>query len=232
MSAAHRPSLPLTETPLPMTLSTPCRHGTVLATLVTTALLGACATGPKLEERPPVGAVEPIEMPAYTAGTTLRQVSGVDGRDVGWEVVEVDADGTYVGRSVEGCSWTKARDPLMPATSWSGCGKGEWARGERTILSSSGSLWPLAPGNRASWKHRFTSSEGTPSSGTRRCEVEGAHAITTRLGDLDAMKVVCKDPWGTTTSWWTAEHGEVRSWHVHRERGLEYDHELTAVERP
>ena len=202
------------------------------ASLVCMAALTACATGPKLEQRPPTADVAPIEQPDYPVGTVFRQVSNVDGSVKDWEVLEVGADGSMTGRNADGCTWTRPADPLSPATEWSDCGTGEWSSGTATIASASGDLWPLAPGNEATWKHTPKSSRGNGSAETTRCLVDGPFAITTRLGELDALKVTCKNTLAIRTSWWNAEHGEVRAWRVHNKDGLRWDIELTGKERP
>lgn len=210
----------------------PHSRARVGASLACVAALAACATGPKLEQRPPTAEVAPIERPDYPVGTVFRQVSNVDGSVKDWEVLEVSADGTMTGRNADGCTWTRPADPMSPATEWSGCGTGEWSSGTATITSVSGDLWPLAPGNEATWKHTPKSSRGNGSAETTRCRVGGPFAITTRLGELDALKVTCKNTWSVRTSWWSAEHGEVRAWRVNNKDGLRWDNELTGEERP
>ena len=202
------------------------------AILIIAAQLGACSAAPKLEERPPVSSVEPIIQPVYTLGTVFKQVSSTDGSAIDWEVIEVDENGGYVGRNIAGCSWTKEGDPMSPPIAWDGCGTGEWTSGTNDMTARSGNLWPLAPGNEATWKYKSTSSKGSSSSGSRHCVVTGPFAITAPVGNADTLKVTCKDRWGVSTSYWNAEHGEVRTWRVENEKGLQYDHELVAVERP
>ncbi len=202
------------------------------ASLACMAAITACENGPNLEQRPPTAKVAPIERPGYTVGTVFRQVSNVDGSVKDWQVLKVGADGTVTGRNADGCTWTRPADPLSPATEWSGCGTGLWGSGTATIASVSGDLWPLVPGNEARWKHTSKSSRGNGYVETTRCRVGGPFAITTRLGELNALKVTCNNTWAVRTSWWNAEHGEVRVLWMRNTDGLRWDTELIGEERP
>jgi len=203
---------------------------TVSVTLAAALSVTSCATTPPLEERTPTAVVPPLPMPVRESGTFYRTVSTTDGEEHGWEVLEVADDGTFVARDVDGCRWTSVADPFAPGVAWSGCGGGRWGTGEATIASSSGGLWPLAPGNEAKWSARNVAKDGTRASSTRRCEVSGPFAVTVAVGDVDALRVVCEDERARRTTYWTAEHGEVKKTVV-VSGSLEYDRELVAIER-
>lgn len=209
-----------------------------LAILMAALAVGACASAPTIEERPPSGEVAPIERPVLEPGRIREEISMIDGSARGYEVLGVLDDGSIRGRSSwkEGCKWVVPADWFSPDNSWEDCGTGSWSTGANTVISSSGDdLWPLRDGTSAKWSYRSRRSTGEGGRNTRRCKVSGPVAITVRVGDVNAMKVVCRDVWGggpdgeTKTWYWTSEHGVVKYTRVHSKRGLEDDNELVAV---
>jgi len=187
---------------------------------VSATVLGACVSaGPVVEERPATAEVGPIEQPVMRVGDSIAQVvlvdeyTGLSGAH-GYTVDAVDDDGTLSATSANDCSWRQGADLFSPSLAWNDCGKGEWASGTRTISATGGEMWPLVPGNEASWRWSNRSSEGSTGNGTRECEVQEPVAISVAVGEVDALKVVCvdrtADGTGTRTWYFTEEHGEVK----------------------
>lgn len=211
-------------------------------TLLTSALIAtisACSTIPPIEDRPTTNQIGPISQPEWRAGYTKELVNIQNGESAGYEILNTDTDlGMRMASNRsdrKGCEWTGSSDWFSPATSWEGCGTGEWSSGTQTVELISGGLWPLETGAKAVYRGSPVSSQGTK--GTivkRKCEVSGPVALTISDTDYDAMKVVCKANRNeghrdVRTWYWNAELGEIKYRRTHTKDGLLADFEIVSA---
>ena len=210
----------------------------VAVTLCGVGLQACMATKQLIEERPAAALMDPMEKVVLFPKTRFLQLDSLDNNaERYWDVTAVNADGSYQGTAVNGCSWTNDGTIFSPSLTWDNCGKNpEWKSGRIELISSSGSLWPLELGNTASWKYTdYSTVNGKKGSiKTRKCEVVGVVNITVAQGDLDTYKVQCKHRTGggntMTRTWYMhPEKGEVKYVRRHSTEGVRAIHETTGV---
>lgn len=188
------------------------------ATAITMVLaLGACA----LPDAPTAllsEELEPTPAPAEGIAYASRNTSNGEVQQIS---IEPSADG-FKGSTSGGCQWSET-ERYGPSTSWTNC---LGATGEQTIVSESGALWPLAVGNKKSWRYTGKNEQGDDWSGTRTCEVRSAENVTIAAGDFPAYRVRCEDPWSTRIYWHAPSLGHA----VYFQRNRKTRNELTIEE--
>lgn len=100
------------------------------------------------------------------------------------------------GETSENCNRTYRAPDFSPPLRWTGCSAESDATQEVTVT---GSLLPLAVGNRATYRIRGRSDSGRRWSLDRQCVVSGARRIDTGVGPKDTLMVTCDDEWVTST---------------------------------
>lgn len=188
--------------------------------------LVACSAVP---ENPTARAeLAPVELPSYTVGTVYKEHDLIAGKDGGWRVEAVDGDLVHAA-GLRGCRFS-FKDPLLPALSWEDC---DGASGRRVYTSVEGSLWPLQVGRTATYRMSWTDSRGYDDSGTLTCSVDQTAFITTRAGELDTYRIVCRQDWAdvhrTRVTWWSPELGQIKFTDTHNKNGLTRSTELLQV---
>ncbi len=147
---------------------------------------GSSSTGEAVEE----GELTPDEVvlakapPHYVVG----DVYAFDNPDVTWQIVSIDGEGIH-WVSDTGEKQTTAANPLLPALAWESTRRGS---GKRLISDEKGGLFPLAVGNRLTFKS--TVSTDKPPYAWEfdwACEVLAREPVDSPAGEYNAFKVMC-----------------------------------------
>lgn len=155
--------------------------------------LSGCATTTTVSESPASIELEPMEKPTIVAGTRVYQLNKISGEERYHDILEINENGSHSGANQDGCQWSNVGDHVSPATSWTECGgSGEWSSGENRDIKVSGSIWPLAMGNKVSYNYKQVNAYGDVKKKTsRKCKVDSQVNIETALGSMDTYKVTC-----------------------------------------
>lgn len=207
----------------------------LIVSLFTATVLSGCATTTTVQENPATAQLEPMEKPELIA-RRFHQIDKKKDEERYYDHLNIKADGTYTGRTSDGCSWEGQGDLVAPAVSWTGCGSGEWASGENRNLVKKGEIWPLSTGKTVSYQFtQFNARGDNKGSRTRKCNVVGQFNIAVAYGNVDTYKVQCvmrNGNWSQTQVWYFSPkaNSEVKYVNSNSSDGIRRDHELTRTE--
>ena len=198
--------------------------------------LASCAATSTVQEIPATVELAPMELPLSTP-SRIHQMDKMNGEERFYEIINFQADGTFTGRTSDGCSWEDSGDPVSPAASWSDCGNNpDWSKGENRKLTKKGEIWPLEVGNAATYEFVQVNAHGESQGKTaRKCKVLSQVNIDVAVGNVDAYKVRCirkQGDWSRTTFWYFSPEYSAAVKYVNRTsgNGLEDDHEMVRIE--
>ena len=181
-------------------------------------LLAGCAM-PEPPAKELTDSLDPAAAHAESASYAMRNPESGDIQQISMKLT----DSGFSGESTSGCSWVEV-EAYGPEVAWNGCTSSD---GKHTITSEEGTLWPLAIGNKKTWRFDGHNEDGNTWNGTRTCEVKGTDTITLDTGSFASFRIHCKDPWRRMTFWYAPELGHTvysQQYHTRRNKNtvLEY----------
>lgn len=204
------------------------------ASVCAVGLMG-CASKPLIEELALTEPMPTIDRPVFQVGMTTHQVDPNTGEKSSWRIESIAENGEIDSISSDGCEWRKDPEWFPGVLKWNNCGTDpKWKSGTREILSSEGSLWPLAVGNTVRYKYRIVNAAGKKKLQSEVCDVKTAAHINVAIGEIDAYRIDCErrnGDWSQTRSWyWSPEHGEVKYVRRNSDDGVKRNVDVTRKE--